>query len=119
MTMHGMILGTAAYMSPEQATGKLVDKRSDLWALGVVLLEMLTGRQVFGGETVSHTEPPRARSELTRGLPGESECEYVAGFDRFGDRMPRDTPREDARLARPCGREDREWQARLDDRSPL
>jgi len=53
-TQAGIILGTAAYMSPEQAAGKPVDKRSDLWAFGVVLLEMLTGRQVFGGETTSH-----------------------------------------------------------------
>jgi serine/threonine protein kinase/Tol biopolymer transport system component len=53
-TQAGIILGTAAYMSPEQAAGKIVDRRSDLWAFGVVLLEMLTGRQTFNGETTSH-----------------------------------------------------------------
>ncbi|HEY8234182.1 MAG TPA: protein kinase [Vicinamibacteria bacterium] len=52
-TAAGVILGTAAYMSPEQARGKPVDKRSDIWAFGALLHEMLTGRQLFAGETVS------------------------------------------------------------------
>jgi eukaryotic-like serine/threonine-protein kinase len=54
MTQAGIILGTAAYMSPEQAAGKPVDRRTDIWAFGLVLLEMLSGRQVFAGDTVSH-----------------------------------------------------------------
>jgi serine/threonine protein kinase len=52
MTQAGVILGTAAYMSPEQARGKPVDKRSDIWAFGCVLYEMLTGRTAFGADTV-------------------------------------------------------------------
>src|SRR2546426_1391270 len=54
-TSAGMILGTAAYMAPEQAKGKTVDRRADIWALGGVLYEKLTGRMAFSGETASET----------------------------------------------------------------
>jgi Tol biopolymer transport system component len=54
-TVAGVILGTAAYMSPEQAKGKPIDRRADIWAFGVVLVEMLTGARLYHGETVSET----------------------------------------------------------------
>ncbi len=62
-TEAGMILGTAAYMSPEQAKGKPVDRRADIWAFGCVLFEMLTGRRAYEGEDVSDTLAAVLRGE--------------------------------------------------------
>jgi len=62
-TQHGVILGTAAYMSPEQARGKTVDKRADIWAFGCVLFEMLTGHPTFSGNDVSDILAAVIRSE--------------------------------------------------------
>ena len=68
----GLILGTAAYMSPEQAAGKAVDKRADIWAFGVILWEMLTGKRLFDSETVPTRWPTccALRSISANCLPG-------------------------------------------------
>jgi serine/threonine protein kinase len=55
MTVRGVILGTAAYMAPEQAKGKPVDRRADIWAFGCVLYEMLTGQRSFKGDDITDT----------------------------------------------------------------
>jgi serine/threonine-protein kinase len=62
-TQVGMIIGTAAYMAPEQARGKVVDRRADIWAFGVVLYEMLSGRRAFGGEEISDVLASVLKSE--------------------------------------------------------
>ena len=63
-TQLGVILGTAAYMAPEQARGSAVDKRADIWAFGVVLYEMLSGRPLFAADTVSDTLAGVLKSEI-------------------------------------------------------
>ncbi len=63
MTRVGLILGTAAYMSPEQARGRPVDKRADVWAFGCVLFEMLSGRRAFDGDDVTETLASVVKSE--------------------------------------------------------
>ena len=73
MTMRGMILGTAAYMAPEQAKGKPVDKRADIWAFGCVLYEMLAGRRAFEGDDISTT--------LAAVLLKDPEWQRPAGLD--------------------------------------
>ncbi len=64
MTQAGVILGTAAYMSPEQARGQEADPRADIWALGVIVYEMLTGRRLFGESTVSDTLAAVLRADI-------------------------------------------------------
>ncbi len=83
-TQAGVILGTAGYMAPEQARGKPVDRRADIWAFGVILFEMLTARKAFGGETVSDT--------LAKILEREPEW----------DALPATTPEPIRRLLRRC-----------------
>ena len=84
MTQAGVILGTAAYMSPEQARGETVDQRADLWAFGVILFEMLTGSRFFAGNTISDTLAAVLRDELD------------------WDLLPDDTPANVRRVLRRC-----------------
>src|SRR6202034_2145943 len=83
-TQAGMIMGTAAYMSPEQAAGKVVDKRTDIWSFGVVLWEMLAGGRLFDGETISHTM-----------------ADVLRAFIDF-DKLPKETPRAIRELLQRC-----------------
>jgi Tol biopolymer transport system component len=100
-TEAGVILGTAAYMSPEQARGKPVDKRSDIWAFGVVLYEMLTGRQAFGGETVSDVLAGVLKTDVDFvQLPADVPVAIRQLLRRCLDRTPRNRLHDiaDARL---------------------
>ena len=84
MTQVGVLLGTAGYMAPEQARGKLADKRADIWAFGSVLFELLTGKRAFEGETITES--------IASVLKGEPEWEE----------LPEDTPWRIQDLLRRC-----------------
>ncbi len=96
-----MILGTAAYMSPEQAKGRPADKRSDVWAFGCVLYEMLTGARAFAGDDVSDTLAAVLRVEPDwRTLPSETPASIRRLLRRCleKDRKRRLSDAADARL---------------------
>ena len=84
VTEAGMIMGTAGYMSPEQAAGKPVDRRADIWSFGVLLWELLAGDRLFDGETVSHTLADVLRAPIDL------------------DKLPRETPTKIRELLRRC-----------------
>ena len=89
-TQHGVLLGTAAYMSPEQARGKKVDARTDVWAFGCLLHEMLTGKRAFPGETVSDTLASILKDGVDEGaLPPETPGRIRRLLRRCLQRDPR------------------------------
>jgi len=89
-TQAGVVIGTAAYMSPEQARGKSVDKRADIWAFGAVLYEMLSGRKAFEGETVSDTLAAVLRADIDwAALPKETPASVRRVLRRCLDRDPK------------------------------
>ena len=88
-TVAGVIMGTAGYMSPEQARGKAVDKRADIWAFGVVLYELLTGERAFDGETVSDTLAAVLRADPDwKRLPAETPVGVRRLLQRCLERDP-------------------------------
>ena len=100
-TQLGVILGTAAYMAPEQARGASVDKRADIWAFGVVFYEMLSGRRLFSGETVSDTLAAVLRQEIDwTALPAATPTEIRRLLRRCLERNPKNRLHDiaDARL---------------------
>jgi Tol biopolymer transport system component len=120
-TAAGVIFGTAAYMSPEQARGKLVDRRTDIWAFGCVLFEMLTGTRAFGGDEITDTlaavltrdpdwsrlppeTPVSLRRMLRRALVKEKTHRLADAGDARLDLEDALTPAESPDSARPAPR---------------
>jgi serine/threonine-protein kinase len=90
-TQQGTIFGTAAYMSPEQASGEVVDKRADIWSFGVVLFEMLTGRRMFTGKSVSHVLANVLKSDPDwKSLPSNLHPRARLLLERCLEKEPRD-----------------------------
>jgi Tol biopolymer transport system component len=101
-TALGIIIGTAAYMSPEQARGRAADKRADIWAFGVLVFEMLTGRRLFDGETISDTIASVLRQDIDwRALPAGTPAALERLLRRCLDRDPKHRMRDigEARIA--------------------
>ncbi|MEQ1947970.1 MAG: protein kinase [Bryobacteraceae bacterium] len=101
-TSAGFLLGTTAYMSPEQASGQLVDKRTDIWAFGVLLWEMLTGKHLFEGNTVAHVVADVLRGDINfKALPDETPASLRTLIRRCLDRDPHTRLRDigEARVA--------------------
>jgi Tol biopolymer transport system component len=94
-TQLGMILGTAAYMAPEQAKGKRVDRRADIWAFGVVLFEMLAGERAFKGDDVSDVLAAVLRQDIDwKALPPDTPVKVRRVLERCLERDPRQRLRD-------------------------
>src|SRR5258705_1263938 len=101
-TLPGVILGTAAYLSPEQARGKVVDRRTDIWSFGCIIYECLTGKRAFEGETVSDTIAKILEREMDWStLPKSTPARLSELLARCLEKDPRRRLRDigDARLA--------------------
>jgi Tol biopolymer transport system component len=98
-TKGGVILGTAAYMSPEQARGKTIDKRTDIWAFGCVLYEMLSGRRTFGGETTSDVIAAiiERQPDMTK-LPASTPAHIRRVIERCLEKEPKRRARDIAEV---------------------